>query len=61
MINGRRDQSIFEESAMLLFEKADEPKEIIWLETRHAKPKMTELTHKLEKMMKGWLLKKGML
>lgn len=61
MINGKNDQSIFGESAELLFEKAKEPKEIIWLETRHAKPKMTELTHQLEKMMKEWLLKKGLL
>jgi hypothetical protein len=61
MINGRHDQSIFEESAELLFEQAHEPKEMIWLETQHAKPKMTDLTYQLEEMMKNWLLKKGML
>lgn len=61
MINGQHDESIGEISAKLLFEKAREPKELIWLETKHAKPKMNELTHQLEKMMKEWLERKGLL
>lgn len=55
MINGKNDQSIWDESARLLFEKAKEPKKMVWLESPHAKPKMNELTHQLEKMMKVWL------
>ncbi len=61
MINGRHDESIFEESAKFLFDQAKEPKELIWLETKHAKPKMNELTHQLEIMMKEWLQRKGLL
>lgn len=61
MINGRHDQSIFGESAELLFKQAREPKELVWLETMHAKPKMTELSLQLEKMMKDWLAQRGLL
>jgi len=61
MINGLDDQSIFTESAKLLYEKAREPKELIWLDTKHAKPTMSELTRQLEQMMKKWLIEKQLL
>ncbi|MBN1350637.1 dienelactone hydrolase family protein [candidate division KSB1 bacterium] len=61
MINGKSDQSIFGKSAELLFEKAEDPKDMVWLETRHVKPKMSDLTATLEQMMKKWLIEKGLL
>ena len=56
MINGESDQSIFRESAELLYEKAKQPKYIVWMKTKHVKPKMSDLTRQLELMMKDWLI-----
>ena len=61
MINGKHDEDIFGDSAELLFKKARQPKKIIWLDTKHAKPRMSDLTHQLEQMMKQWLSEEGLL
>ncbi|MCI0512843.1 dienelactone hydrolase family protein [candidate division KSB1 bacterium] len=61
MINGKNDESIFAECSQKLYDRARQPKEIIWLETPHAKPKKTDLTFQLERMMKRWLQEKKLL
>jgi len=61
MINGKQDQSIWGESAQLLFDQAREPKKIIWMDTPHVKPKLSDLTQIIEKTMKEWLENEGLL
>ncbi|MDZ7262786.1 MAG: dienelactone hydrolase family protein, partial [candidate division KSB1 bacterium] len=61
LINGRNDESVPMECAEALYEKAQQPKELVWLETQHARPRKTELTRQLEIMMKTWLMENKLL
>jgi hypothetical protein len=44
MINGERDEQVPPENARMLFEVAREPKQIVWLPSRHVNPRDTALT-----------------
>ncbi len=44
MINGVHDEQIPKENVQLLYDKAKEPKKIIWLESRHVNRRDVELT-----------------
>jgi dienelactone hydrolase len=47
MINGTADEQIPRANAELLYERAREPKKIIWLESMHVHPRNPELTAKI--------------
>jgi len=62
MVNGKEDEQIPRDSVTKLFEKAGEPKEIIWLETKqHIRPTQNALTIELTHIIAGWLKKNGFL
>ena len=61
MINGLEDQQIPPRYARMLFDKAREPKSIVWLEARHVNPKNIELTRLIVATLKSELVKKNLL
>ncbi len=56
MVNGKNDISIPAANTMALYNKAKEPKEIIWLDTKHIAPKISDLTSRLEKILNQWII-----
>ncbi|RKY89999.1 hypothetical protein DRQ09_00025 [candidate division KSB1 bacterium] len=61
MINGKSDEQIPLKSVMELYEKAGEPKEIIWLETKHLRPTRNKLTLELTYVVANWMKKNGLI
>jgi len=61
MINGKEDEQIPGESVTKLFEKAGEPKELIWFETKHIRPTQNTLTLELTTAIAQWLKKNNLL
>jgi hypothetical protein len=51
MINGAHDEQIPKENVQLLYDKAKEPKKIIWLESRHVNRRDVELTKLIVKTL----------
>jgi len=54
LVNGRKDEMIPEDLARRLFEAAQEPKEQIWLDTRHMHPGDVDLTWRLLRIAFDW-------
>ena len=54
LVNGRNDEMIPEALARRLFEAAREPKEQVWLDTRHMRPDDVDLTWRLMRIAFGW-------
>lgn len=61
MINGTADEQIPRANAELLYQKAKEPKKIIWLESMHVHPRNPELTVRIIRTIQQELLKMGIL
>ncbi len=61
MINGYEDERVARESIDLLFNKALEPKEIIWHKSKHIEPIPGELTQELTEILGNWLQESGLL
>lgn len=60
MVNGSEDEKIPRESVQKLFEKAQQPKELIWFETKHIQPTKSELTQELTEIVNQWLQEKNL-
>jgi dienelactone hydrolase len=54
LVNGRNDEMIPEALARRLFEAARQPKEQVWLDTRHMHPNDVDLTWKLMRVAFDW-------
>jgi hypothetical protein len=60
MINGTEDEQIPRVNAQMLFDRAREPKEIVWLESRHVHPRNTELTKLIISVVEREMRERGM-
>lgn len=58
MIQGKYDEYMPPALAQELFDRAGEPKEIIWLETEHMMPWKTELINRIVTTLRAWLKNK---
>lgn len=58
MIQGKYDEFMPPVLAQELFDRALEPKDIIWLETEHMMPWKTELINRIVRTLRAWLEKK---
>jgi len=47
MVNGIEDEQVPRENTELLFNAAQEPKQIVWIESHHVNPRNTELTRRI--------------
>ena len=54
IVSGRKDEMIPEDLAKRLFDAAKEPKEQVWLDTRHMHPDNTDLTWRLMRIAFDW-------
>ena len=54
IVSGRQDEMIPEDLARRLFDAAKEPKEQVWLDTRHMHPDDTDLTWRLMRIAFDW-------
>jgi dienelactone hydrolase len=61
MINGTHDEQIPSANAQLLYEKAREPKNILWLESRHVHPQNVDLTRRIVETLVAELRRLGVL
>lgn len=61
MIQGKYDEFMPPVLAQELFDRALEPKEIIWLETEHMMPWKRELINRIVVTLRGWLERNGYL
>jgi uncharacterized protein len=61
MINGTEDEQVPRENTEMLFEKAREPKEMVWLESRHVHPRDIELTRRIIGTVRLRLAERGIL
>lgn len=61
MINGTDDEMIPQENVELVFEKAREPKKLIWLRSGHVHPKKEELTQAIAETLRVELETLGIL
>ncbi len=61
MINGNDDEQIPRESIMMLLEKAGEPKDIIWLDSRHIQHADDALLQEMTISVAQWLKKNGLI
>lgn len=61
MINGSEDTQVPPKYAKMLFEKARQPKRIVWLEARHVNPKNVQLTKLIVATLKTELVKINLL
>jgi fermentation-respiration switch protein FrsA (DUF1100 family) len=59
-VSGRNDEMIPEDLARRLFEAAREPREQVWLDTRHMHPDDTELTWRLMRIAFDWARRHGL-
>jgi dienelactone hydrolase len=60
VVSGRNDEMIPEDLARRLFEAAREPREQVWLDTRHMHPDDTELTWRLMRIAFDWARRHGL-
>jgi len=61
MLNGTEDEQIPRENTMMLFERAKEPKKLLWLDSRHVNPRNVELTRKIIATLKQELIEMDIL
>jgi len=61
MVSGSDDEQVPTQSIQLLYDTAQQPKELIWFETRHIKPTRGQLTQELTEVINQWILKKGLI
>ena len=61
MINGTRDEQIPRAYVEILFQRAREPKKLIWLDTKHVHWKNVELTRLIVKILSRELEQQGIL
>ncbi|MBX2991083.1 MAG: dienelactone hydrolase family protein [Bacteroidetes bacterium] len=61
MINGTDDEQIPRENVELLYAAAYEPKNIIWIESRHVHPRNPELTARIVGLLRKELESRGIL
>ena len=59
MINGTEDDRIPRKNVEELFEAVREPKELVWITSRHVHPTNVELTRTIVRAMKGALKSRG--
>jgi fermentation-respiration switch protein FrsA (DUF1100 family) len=59
MIQGKQDEFMPPPLAQELFNRADKPKELIWLETEHMMPWKKEVIDKVVMTLRRWLEKNG--
>ena len=59
LVSGRQDEMIPEDLARRLYEAAREPREQVWLDTRHMHPDDVELTWQLMRIAFGWAHRHG--
>lgn len=59
MINGTDDEQIPRQNTMALFERAGEPKTLVWIESGHVHPRNVELTRKIIASLSSELEKLG--
>ncbi len=52
MINGSKDEQVPQRYAREFFDKAGEPKKLVWLEARHVNPRNVELTKRIVATLK---------
>jgi fermentation-respiration switch protein FrsA (DUF1100 family) len=60
MINGTEDEQIPRASAEILYNALREPKEIIWVESRHVHPRNLELTRRILGILRAELDERGL-
>ena len=61
MINGKDDERVPYSSAIKLFDKAKEPKDIIWFDTEHIHPSKSDITQKITEEILKWYLEKNLI
>jgi alpha/beta superfamily hydrolase len=61
MINGTHDEQMPRENTLMLYRAARQPKELIWLESRHVHPRNVELTKRIIQTLKSELIELGIL
>ena len=61
MISGENDERIPKEFAMKLYNRAKEPKDIIWFDTKHIYPTKSDITQKITEHILMWFLKKDLI
>ncbi len=57
MVNGRNDEKMPPPCVELLYRRAGEPKEIVWIGSSHVEPSETGLIDSLTAIVSGWLKK----
>ena len=60
MVNGSNDEKIPQESVQKLFEKAKQPKELVWFQTKHIQPTRSVLTQELTEIVNKWFQEKNL-
>ena len=61
MVNGTEDEQIPRQNTIMLFDRAREPKRIIWIESRHVHPRNVDLTRRIISTIEAELAKEGIL
>jgi len=61
MINGLDDEQIPRENAEMLYNRAEQPKKIIWLESQHVRPTNVQLTRTIVQRLTEELLRRDIL
>jgi len=61
MINSSLDEKIPVRCVRLLFNKANGPKELVWLDTQHVHPSNRKLIDSLTRISSDWLVRKNLL
>lgn len=57
MINGSQDEQIPRENVESLYNAAREPKNLVWLESRHVNPRDVDLTRTIIRLLKRELMR----
>lgn len=61
MMNGLRDTMMPPENARQLFEKARQPKKMIWIDSAHMMPWKKDLIQEIVRQLRAWLYEQGLL
>jgi predicted peptidase len=61
MINGLDDEQVPRANAEMLYERAGQPKKIIWLESKHVNPRNVALTVKIIRTLREELVRMGIM
>jgi fermentation-respiration switch protein FrsA (DUF1100 family) len=61
LISGADDELIPRESVLALHEAARPPKDLVWMESKHLRPKQEDLIRSLIKRLKEWLVDQHLL